>query len=334
MSACPSCGTELGPGRLACPTCGTLRHRERLEHLVAAARDHEARGDQTQALAAWREALELLPAPSGQHTRVLEEVTRLSLEVDAGPAAGKPKIHWGQLGVLGAGALLLWKFKWLAAFLLGKGKLLLLGLSKTGTVWSMVASLGLYWAVFGWWFAVGLIVSIYIHEMGHVAALSRFGIRASAPMFIPGFGALVRLQQYPADAREDARIGLAGPRWGLGAAIVASGVFLLTQAPIWAAIAAFGAWINLFNLLPFGPLDGGRGFRAMSRVQRWGACAVLVAGALLSRDGLLWLLVIVAAVRAWSPEAPQEGDRPAFLEYGVLVIAFCALLRVLPRLSG
>ena len=124
----------------------------------------------------------------------------------------------------------------------------------------MLLSMGVYWTAWGWRFALGLVLSIYIHEMGHVAALQRYGIKATAPMFIPGFGAMVRLNQYPANPAEDARVGLAGPLWGLGAAVFAYAVFLATAIPFWAAIARTGALINLFNLLPIWQLDGGRGY--------------------------------------------------------------------------
>ena len=84
-------------------------------------------------------------------------------------------------------------------------------------------------------------------------------------MFIPGLGAIVRLKQYPADPREDARVGLAGPISGLGAAIASYLLFLVTGWEGWAAIAKAGAVLNLFNLMPLGPLDGGRAFRSSTR---------------------------------------------------------------------
>ena len=77
-------------------------------------------------------------------------------------------------------------------------------------------------------------------------------------LFIPGLGALIRLQQQIVNPREDADIGLAGPIYGLGAAAVSLGLWYCTEQPIFAAIAGVGAWINLFNLLPLGSLDGGR----------------------------------------------------------------------------
>src|SRR5204862_5456159 len=121
-------------------------------------------------------------------------------------------------------ALLLVKFKSVLLIVLTKGKFLLLGLTKLPTLLSMLAWIGVYWSLWGWRFALGMGVSIYIHEMGHVWMLRRFGIRATAPMFIPGFGALVRLQQHPTTVVADARIGLAGPVWALGAAAAGSGL--------------------------------------------------------------------------------------------------------------
>ena len=107
---------------------------------------------------------------------------------------------------------------------LGKLKFLLLGLTKASTFVSMFAFFGVYWSIYGWPLALGLVLSIYIHEMGHVAMLRRLGIAAGAPMFIPGVGALVMLKQHVADPLTDAKIGLAGPVWGLGAALAAFGV--------------------------------------------------------------------------------------------------------------
>ena len=124
-------------------------------------------------------------------------------------------------GVLGTVAVAVWKFKVLAVLLLSKGKLLLLGLTKASTFWSMLAAFSVYWTVFGGWFALGLVLSIYIHEMGHVAALMRYGVKASAPLFLPGIGAVIRLKQGFIDPRQDARVGLAGPIWGLFAAVAA-----------------------------------------------------------------------------------------------------------------
>ena len=124
------------------------------------------------------------------------------------PAGGEGKKRLGVIGTIGA---LLFKFKTVGLLILTKGKLVLLGLTKLNTLLSMLVSIGVYWALYGWKFGLGFVLSIYVHEMGHVMALARYGIPASPPMFIPGFGAFVRLKAYPASAGEDARVGLAGP---------------------------------------------------------------------------------------------------------------------------
>ena len=118
-------------------------------------------------------------------------------------------------------------------------------------------------------FGLGLVGSIYVHEVGHVAALRRYGIEASAPMFVPGFGALVRMKQYPTDAHEEARTGLAGPLWGLVAALVAAAVGALLSSPVALSVASVGATINLFNLIPVWQLDGARGLRALRAASGW-----------------------------------------------------------------
>src|SRR5207237_9867331 len=159
---------------------------------------------------------EWLPANSRQHQIITDRIERLGTATAAPKAAGGPAestaaaggaARAGGLAGIGALAMLVWKFKFIAAFVLTKGKFLLLGLTKASTFFSMFLALGVYWTVWGWKFALGLVLSIYVHEMGHVAALRRFGIRARAPMFIPGVGAIVRSQQRPANPIEDSRVG-------------------------------------------------------------------------------------------------------------------------------
>jgi Zn-dependent protease len=321
-----ACGTEVAPALLACPFCHRLVHAVELRELAAAAEAAGRRGDAAEELAGWRRALELLPAASKQAAQVGAKVAQLSAaaagkrpspgaaamapgrgraigrdtahDTGGSAAAGANASRWGARGALATAV----------TFLLTKAKLLLLGLTKATTLFTMLLSVGVYWTLFGWWFAVLLVLSIYVHEMGHVAALRRFGLKATAPMFIPGFGALIRLRQHPANPREDARIGLAGPLWGLGAAVAAYLGFLLGWGPLWAAVARFAAWINLFNLLPVWQLDGGRAFHSLSRQQRLLAAAALAALWVLSREGLLLLLLLGAAAQTFRRDAPANGD--------------------------
>ncbi len=237
---CPSCGTEIAPRLLTCPGCQRLIHADRLKQLAEEAEHAQREGHPGEALALWREALELLPPRSRQHQVIAARVEELSRQADASPAAtaragedatAETRKAWAGGGAAGLGALglFLWKMKFLAVLALTKAKFLLLGLTKASTFLSMFLSMGVYWAAFGWKFALGLVLSIYVHEMGHVASLLRYGVKASPPLFVPGLGAMVRLRQSFTSPREDARVGLAGPLWGLGAAVFCYAVFLATQ---------------------------------------------------------------------------------------------------------
>jgi Zn-dependent protease len=163
--------------------------------------------------------------------------------------------------------------------------------------------------------------------MGHVVWLRRFGIPATAPMFIPGLGAFVRLKAHPATVGEDARVGLAGPVWGAAAAIIALALGFGVGKPILFAIARVGAWINMFNLLPVWQLDGGRGFAALTRRQRGIVAAVVWAVALTGIDGVFFLVAIAATFRAASAgNAPEQGDRNVLLTYLALVVGLAAIM--------
>ncbi len=334
---CRRCGTDLGPGLLACPTCHALVHAERLETLAAGARAAESDDRLHDALEAWRDAHVLLPPGSRQHAELSERIRGLSDRAADGPVEPKSRGVPGRLAAFGGVGLLVWKFKSVLAFAATKGKLLLVGLTKASTFFSMLLSFGLYWTLFGWQFAALLVLSIYVHEMGHVAALRRHGIRAGAPAFIPGFGAIVRMKQHPATAREDASVGLAGPEWGLGAALACLAVGLATGSGVWFAGARLGAWINLFNLLPVWQLDGARGFAALTRPMRFAVAVAFAGGWYFVQDGLLLLLAIAAAVRAFSTGAASEDDAhaPILWRFLFLIAALSALCLVeVPGLPG
>lgn len=336
--SCAKCGTDLPSALLACPRCGQLVHATELKRLAAEAEAAQAAGSSAAALAAWRAALPLLPASTRQHQVVRERVEALS-RIVATPVS-QPAPEWiKRLGPLGGIALFLWKFKFLALAILSKAKFLFLGLTKASTLFSMLLAMGAYWALYGWKFGVGFIALIYVHEMGHVAALRRFGIPATAPMFIPGVGAFVRLSSHPATAVEDATVGLAGPIWGLGAALLCFAIWMASGggASAWGALTHAGAWVNLFNLLPVWQLDGSRGFAALSRRQRWIVAGAFALAWALSSEGLLVLLALVAAVRAMGKQAPPagegegegEGDRGTLLTF-LMLIAMLSFLAAIP----
>ncbi|OHB25902.1 MAG: hypothetical protein A2X84_05180 [Desulfuromonadaceae bacterium GWC2_58_13] len=168
------------------------------------------------------------------------------------------------------------KFKYLAV---------ILQIGKFKTFFTMLISIWAYAMLWGWPFAVGFVALLFIHEMGHVAALRMLGIKATAPMFIPFMGAFIGMKQMPENAFAEAVMAYGGPLLGTLGAIGCVGVGLLTGNPFWYALAMSGFLLNLFNLLPISPLDGGR-----------------IIGVISPK---LWILGLVGAVTlfylTWSP---------------------------------
>jgi Zn-dependent protease len=168
------------------------------------------------------------------------------------------------------------------------------------TAGTALVSVAAYSIFFGWWFAAGFVVLLFVHEMGHVIALRREGIKASAPMFIPFMGAAIFTRSLGDNALAEARVGLAGPVLGsIGAAVVAV-VGELTGSSLLIALAYFGFFINLFNLLPVIPLDGGRAAAAMSPWMWFVGLFVMVALVFLNPGNpILLIIVLFAAFQTW-----------------------------------
>jgi Zn-dependent protease len=168
------------------------------------------------------------------------------------------------------------------------------------TAGTALVSVAAYSLFFGWWFAAGFVVLLFVHEMGHVIALRREGIKASAPMFIPFMGAVIVSRSLGENALSEARVGLAGPILGsVGAAAVAV-VGALTGSSLLLALAYFGFFINLFNLLPVVPLDGGRAAAAMSPWMWFVGFGLLVALAFLNPGNpILLIIVLFAGIQTW-----------------------------------
>ena len=322
---CASCGTPLPPLALSCPSCHQLTHAAALEDLAQRARALEP-ANPAGAAALWRQALALLPPESSQASAIRDRLTALGSPAappppGAGPGKPQSAPAWAsRLGPLGA-----------VAVLLSKAKFLLVGLGQLKTILSMLAFMGVYWSLYGWRFALGFVLGIYVHEMGHVWMLRHYGMRASAPMFIPGFGAFISLYDSPPNVGQDARIGLAGPLWGTGAALFTVLVAFALGGGVWSAVAHATAYINLFNLTPIWTLDGGRAFRALDSQQRllWlGLAAVLW---WFTGSGLFLILLAGAAYRIfWKKDPAPVPDQIAFLEFAGLVIVLGLLLLWIP----
>lgn len=164
---------------------------------------------------------------------------------------------------------------------------------------SMIVSIGAYALLGGWWFGVGLVGLIFVHEMGHVLALRRQGIAASAPLFIPFMGAVIGMRRMPANAWREAEVALAGPVLGsLGAATVwAAGDYY--HARFLTALAFVGFFINLFNLIPLVPLDGGRAVAALHPAIWLLGLVGLVALTVLRPTPILPLIILLGGLELW-----------------------------------
>jgi Zn-dependent protease len=210
------------------------------------------------------------------------------------PTERKPFWRRG-LGLLVAAGLVLVKFG-------AKLKALLLLLPKLKlftTSASMLVSVGAYALIWGWKFGLGFVLLLLVHELGHVIQLRREGIPASAPMFIPFLGALVAMKELPKDAAAEARVGLAGPVLGSLGALVPLGLWELTGDEFWAALAFTGFLLNLFNLLPVLPLDGGRAMAALSPWMWLVGYALLIAATIVFPNPIMLLILLLGGFETW-----------------------------------
>ena len=169
-------------------------------------------------------------------------------------------------------------------------------------------SIGAYAVWFGWQFGVGIVVLIFIHEMGHVLALRRYGVKASAPIFIPFIGAFIAMKQLPKNAVMEAVVGLGGPVIGSLGALAAWVLYQTYDNPIFLAMTYLGVLLNLFNLLPVMPLDGGRAVGAISRWLWVLGYAALIALMFLRPSPIVFIILLIGAPEVWNAIRHGKGD--------------------------
>jgi Zn-dependent protease len=262
---------------------------QELEQLANQARRLATIGQLPAARQQWHILLQLLPADSPSRESIEREIAKLDARIQAA-AEPKPKTDWGRrLGPIGVAV----------AALLTKSKFLL----------SILAFVGLYWALFGWWFAVGLSASVLIHEMGHYFVVRLFGLKAELPMFLPGLGAYVKWQGTNVDPAVRAQISLAGPLFGFFSGLLAYGVYLATHQPVWLAVAQFAGWINLLNLTPVGIFDGGRAMDAVGTQQRLAILLLCGSLAFVLHEFLFGIVAIATGYRLWRRDVEAAVER-------------------------
>ncbi|HYL28029.1 MAG TPA: site-2 protease family protein, partial [Candidatus Nitrosotalea sp.] len=191
----------------------------------------------------------------------------------------------------------------IAAFLFKFKLLLLVGVKLIGVSWTFLLSLWVYVLIFGWKLAVVVMMLLLAHELGHYFAFRAYGLPARLPAFIPLFGAFTA-GAIPQDLEQDAYIALAGPLVGLGLAAVCYAIGDTTQDRFWFACADLSAFLNLFNMIPMPPFDGGRIIGALWPPLWILGFALFIAFAILMHIpilfvGIIGLLGLPAMIAAW-----------------------------------
>jgi Zn-dependent protease len=211
------------------------------------------------------------------------------------------------------------------------GKLLTTG----GT---MLLSVIVYAFVWGWRYAVGFVVLMFVHEMGHYLAARQRGLAVGAPTFIPFMGAWIEMKDMPHNAETEAYVGMAGPLLGTVGALLCYFIARDQQADWLLAVAYSGFFLNLFNLIPLSPLDGGRITQVISPWLWLAGVPVLGALMLWHPSPMLILIAILAGSQLWTAwrhrhDPAAQAYRVASLEtrlgYAACYVALIGFLAVM-----
>ena len=190
------------------------------------------------------------------------------------------------------------------------GKLLLSG----GT---MLLSLVVYAFVYGWKYAAGFVALLFVHEMGHYMAARQRGLPVGLPTFIPFLGAWIELKQMPHDAETEAWVGLGGPAVGTLGALLCYFMARAWDADWLLAVAYAGFFLNLFNLIPLSPFDGGRITAVLSpRIWFFGV-PILVALFFWRPSPMLILIALIASPQLWKAFKYRKDSEEAQTYYAV-----------------
>ena len=188
---------------------------------------------------------------------------------------------------------------------------------KTANVGWAVASAAAYSIIFSWKFALAIMVQLFVHEYGHVHAMRRTGMKVRGMYFVPFLGAIAVTDDAFKTRRQQVYVALNGPVWGSLLALLPLGAWLWTGEPAWATIASWWALINLFNLLPIAPLDGGRVMQAFAfsyssglglALSLFGLAGAVALGSLLGFS-LIWLVAAVGAMELVAESQAHAGAR-------------------------
>jgi Zn-dependent protease len=320
--ACAACGIELSPRLLACPRCGRLVHLQRLKELSERAEASAREERPSEAIATWRQALALLPPGAPQAEAVgerIEELLRRPAARDVPAESGRAEPRSGAWkGLAGLGVL----------------GVLVAGLTKLPMIAGALGMFGVLWTIYGWKLAAGVLVSLYLHEVGHALMMAARGMTVSAPMFVPGLGAYVRMSERPATPAEENRVGLAGPAAGLAVALASCAIGWIAGSPLFLAIASVGALINILNLCPVWQLDGKRGFESLVRWQRVAVAAAFAIALAITGERVLLLPLAICAFVAVTGRPARRADATGFAVFLGLIAALSAVTHLAGRAAS
>ena len=212
---------------------------------------------------------------------------------------------------IGVGVLLVLKFGAKLKFLVPALKFFPMLLKTGGT---MIVSIWVYGLQWGWMFAAGFVLLLFVHECGHLLIARIFGLNVGAPVFIPFMGAMIALKEAPKNAWMEAWVGIGGPLLGTVGAVVCEGVFSLTGDPMYRGLAYTGFFLNLFNLAPIGVLDGGRIVTALSPWLWLVGVAVMGWLLYLHPNFLLVLILIMSLPRLWFLFRKKSDEERRYFE--------------------
>jgi Zn-dependent protease len=195
---------------------------------------------------------------------------------------------------------------------------------KTGG--TMILSIGAYAMMWGWQFALGFVLLLFIHECGHLVAARRIGLKVGVPVFIPFMGAVIALKEAPRNAWIEAQVGIGGPLLGSLGALGCDLIFMATGNPLYRALAYTGFFLNLFNLAPIGFLDGGRIVTALSP-WLWLVGAVVMVVMVVTHFNIIVLLILLMSLpRLWFLFRPKTDDEIRYFEVTPAQRAIMAVL--------
>ena len=207
------------------------------------------------------------------------------------------------------------------------------------TAGTMLLSVAAYSLVYGWRYAVGFVTLLFVHESGHYIAARQKGLAVGAPTFIPFVGAWVAMKEMPKSVETEAYVGIAGPVAGTLGALLCYYLARGFDSRLLLAISYAGFFLNLFNLIPVSPLDGGR-ITAILSPRMWFAGVPVLAAAFFWHPSPMLILIGVLALpqlaAAWKYDPADPANAAYYdvslesrLTYGAFYLGLVAFLALM-----